>query len=330
MTTALVAKNDPLEQLLQRVDGKYHYPALRFVEFLRESKLPPGEAATWDAYLAGLSKVGAGGRRYSASTYNVRMAAMKSVVREAIKLAPQMSAGQARDFEDHLKGLKSKRKPKPSSYIPDKLMTQAEVQMLIKRVQLPNWGLPTRHLNSKGKKVLNKGEERKPHLWLALMIEFLWETACRVSEMTGVLLTDLKRTNGHYRIRIVGKGDRERFLSVDAILIDKIRKCFGSKTYLFESRNAGQSKVADHRYSRTYVSQQVHTVGMALLGREISAHAFRHSALTHYYKVTKDVLKTQQFAGHADPQVTLAYYVHVANDPVETLGIMQLPQEATA
>jgi integrase len=99
-------------------------------------------------------------------------------------------------------------------------------------------------------------------------------------------------TKGHYRVRIAGKGDRERFLSVDADLIDRIKKHFHSKTYLFESRNVGQGKLEDHRYSRIYVSQEIHTVGWSRVCRGISAHAFRHSALTHYYKATRDVLKT--------------------------------------
>ena len=51
----------------------------------------------------------------------------------------------------------------------------------------------------------------------------------------------------------------------------------------------------------------------------------RHYALIFYYQQTHDLLKTPQLAGHSDSAVTLRLYVHIANDLVETLGIMRLP-----
>ena len=46
---------------------------------------------------------------------------------------------------------------------------------------------------------------------IALMIEFLWETGLRVSEMTGIRLRDMKAAGNVYQIRIMGKGAKERW-----------------------------------------------------------------------------------------------------------------------
>ena len=155
-----------------------------------------------------------------------------------------------------------------------------------------------------------------------------WVTACRVIELTGVLLIDCVRSNNHVVIRLFGKGSKERFATFQADLYKRITEHSGSKTYLFESRNGGKAEEKDYRFSRTFVSQSIASLGWALLHRRVSAHAVRHSTLTFYYQQTHDLLKTQQLAGHSDSAVTARFYVHIANDPVETLGIMQLPGDA--
>ena len=45
---------------------------------------------------------------------------------------------------------------------------------------------------------------------LGLMIEFLFVTGARVSEMTGVRLEDLRTEDGFVAARIVGKGNRSK------------------------------------------------------------------------------------------------------------------------
>lgn len=314
-----ILKSDPLELVLQRVDGKYRYPARRFVEYLQATGSQLGDPTCWDVYLKSLTRVQATGkmrrRRYSAATYNNRLAALKAVVKVALSgSALVISDAQARVVRDRLDELKGRKMPDPASGLPEKLMSAEEVQMLIDQVQLPNWGLR-----------LVRGEPRKPRPDIALMIEFLWETGVRVSEMLNVLLTDCTRTNSHYQVRILGKGSKERFQAVSADLVHRIREQFHGEVYLFESRNQGKGPEPDYRYARTTVSQTIHRIGWTLLRRKISAHALRHSSITHYISITKDLEATQRFAGHSSSATTAAYYVHRTNDPVRTLEIMRLP-----
>ena len=75
----------------------------------------------------------------------------------------------------HLASFESKGSHAPATDIPAKVMSYEEVfQVLIPQVHLPGGGLPPK-----------RGEQRDPRPDLALWMEFLWHTGCRVSQMTG-------------------------------------------------------------------------------------------------------------------------------------------------
>ena len=107
----------------------------------------------------------------------------------------------------------------------------------------------------------------------AAFLRFLWRTGARVSELTGLRLEQCERQGAVVRLRVVGKGNKERFLRVKAALFDQIRETFKGSTYLFETRT-GQA------FSRVYVSTRIHRLAENVLGRKLGAHALRHSFAT--------------------------------------------------
>jgi len=309
MNTLTLVK-DALDAILVGVDDRYRYPARAFVGFLRAEGRSIDDPASWVAYRESLGT-------FAAATQNSYIAAAKACIRYALAAhaaASDITAEQYRFYEDRIKDtLKAKKRPDPVDYVPAKVMTAAEIELLIESCNAEGWGVPGR-IRKGGATSLTR---KHPRPEIALMIEFLWQTAMRVSEMTGIRLRDMKPTGSYYRIRIMGKGGRERWAKPSRDLVERIKAFFKGTTYLFE--HDGQP------YGRVHVSMSIRRVGLAVLGREISAHAVRHSALTHYHKTTHSLEGTRQLAGHRTSAITSAYYVHDPINPVETLSIMELP-----
>ena len=297
---ALAVRADPLDAVLRAVDRKYRYPARRFVGYLRAEALPLGDPQGWRKYLDSLGDL-------SASTYNAYLSALKACVRQALRgAALTMTAPELRVIEDEVAALKGKSKPAPGSYIPDKVCTPEEVVRLIDAANAPRWGVA----------------RNAPRPDIALAIEFLWETGLRISEALSIKLKDMKPMGDVVRIRIMGKGGKERFAKPNRDLVDRIRAHFGGIVYLFEH--------GGHPYNRSHVSIGIHRIGLAVLGRSISAHALRHSIGTFMYKRTHNLVGVQHFLGHTSSTTTAAYYVHDSFDDAEIRGLTALPRAAVA
>jgi len=132
---------------------------------------------------------------------------------------------------------------------------------------------------------------------------FLWVTGCRISEMLGVKLTNCEIQADRVRIRVTGKGKKERFVWIPTVLYRRIVDCFGGATWLFET---GRGKA----YSRSYVSNQIAKLGRHILDRRISAHTFRHSFATRKIKETGKIQAVSEYLGHSNVSITLSLYCH--------------------
>lgn len=134
-------------------------------------------------------------------------------------------------------------------------------------------------------------------------VQFLYATGCRVSEMIGVRLDRCEVSGDSVKVRILGKGRKERFVRIPAELFDFMRATFSGSTYLCETSTG-------HQYTREYVSSQVSRVG-ALIGRDIAAHSLRHSFVTRKVQQFPGKLDAiSRYVGHSSPSITLAMYCH--------------------
>lgn len=134
-------------------------------------------------------------------------------------------------------------------------------------------------------------------------IMFLYSTGCRVSEMTGIRLEQCDVMGATVKIRVMGKGKKERFVRIPSDLFNQVRGIFNGKTYLFETGPGRQ-------YAREYVSSQIKKIGK-IIGREISAHSLRHSFATRKVQQFPGKLDAvSRYLGHSSPSITLAMYCH--------------------
>ena len=139
---------------------------------------------------------------------------------------------------------------------------------------------------------------------------FLYSTGCRVSELCGARLDRCEPLGSTVKIRILGKGKKERFVRIPAELYGFILETFGGTVYLFETSNGKP-------YGREYVSAQIKKIGR-LIGREISAHSLRHSFATRKVQQLPGKLDAvSRYLGHSSPSITLAMYCHSSMSDAE-------------
>ena len=143
-------------------------------------------------------------------------------------------------------------------------------------------------------------------------LRFLWRTGARVSELTGLRLDQCERQGDVVRLRVVGKGNKERFLRIRSRFFGEIRATFQGETYLFET--------SGHRaFSRIYVSERVHKLAQEVLGRRLGAHALRHSFATWTIRRTNKIQAVSTYLGHSSTAITMNFYVHEQLDDDELL-----------
>ena len=136
----------------------------------------------------------------------------------------------------------------------------------------------------------------------ALIFEFLYYSAARISEALGLLLREMKPINGKVEITIHGKGSKDRKGQVPAELIERINAYFAGEIFLFEHNGKP--------YRREYISMCIKRQARKILDREISAHTLRHTRATLIYRETKNFKGIQQLLGHASNATTMNLYVH--------------------
>ena len=235
------------------------------------------------------------GKRYSARSYNVKVAAVKNRIRHILETYPHKYTS-----DDLLKMERILRKVKPKTVNNVKVREGKyapieEIRQLIDTART---------------------RDRK----LAPQIEFLFVTGVRVSEMLNILVSDInmKPRGNQAHIRILGKGRKERTVYCPKKMIQDIMRMYNSERYLFEhySRTAGDVV----QYSRRSVSQRIKACSAASNITEISAHGLRHSYATHLLNDKHvSVRKVADLLGHSSTAITDMIYNGISASPEDAI-----------
>lgn len=146
------------------------------------------------------------------------------------------------------------------------------------------------------------------------LLETLYSTGARVSELVSLSLGDLHASEGV--VRLQGKGKKERIVPIGDLAVEAIR------TYRESLRpsGAGPQRSApvflNHRGGRLTarsVARIVARYSGRLAGGSVSPHTLRHSFATHLLDEGADLRAIQEMLGHASLSTTQKY-THVATD----------------
>ncbi|TGN09781.1 tyrosine-type recombinase/integrase [Leptospira ilyithenensis] len=150
-----------------------------------------------------------------------------------------------------------------------------------------------------------------PPRWKALA-EFFWTTGARVGDLSSIKLRDCRpliEPSGEeilVEIKIVGKGNRTRFIAIPTELYQEIRHAFGGMVYLFETEWHNQMTTSK-------IGKIISKIGIKYLGRRIYPHLFRHTWITAQVKAGWDIGAIAEFAGNS-PEIIARVYLHSSLD----------------
>jgi integrase/recombinase XerD len=145
------------------------------------------------------------------------------------------------------------------------------------------------------------------------IIETLYSCGLRVSELTGLKISNIFQQEGF--IRIVGKGDKERLVPIGAHTLSLINQYItDERVHIAISRKATDIIFLTDR-GKSISRQMVFLIVKKLadnagIKKNISPHTFRHSFATHLLEGGADLRAVQQMLGHASITTT-EIYTHI-------------------
>lgn len=152
------------------------------------------------------------------------------------------------------------------------------------------------------------------------LVEVLYATGVRVSECTGIDLSDIDLDN--QSMRVVGKGNKERHVPLGDAAIQAIRDYLPERSRWLNETKAVTEALFVGRKDRLSVRQVQNIVQR--MGRDgasrsdLHPHALRHTFATHLLDAGADLRSIQSLLGHASLSTTQRY-THVSLDQMKSV-----------
>ena len=191
----------------------------------------------------------------------------------------------------------------------------------VQNINLPKIGdkLPSFLSISEVNKLLNTPDlKKKNSIRDSAMLELLYASGLRVSELINIKLYDINLDAGY--IRVFGKGSKERFVPIGKFAIEKnmsylkhTRKLFLKKRnsdYLFlSSRGNKLTRQGVWKLLKKYVEK-------AKITKNVTPHTLRHSFATHLLEGGADLITVKTMLGHSDISST-QIYTHISKKEIQ-------------
>ncbi len=141
------------------------------------------------------------------------------------------------------------------------------------------------------------------------VLELLYATGLRVSELAGLDLDDIDRSQ--QTVRVLGKGRKERIVPYG-------RRAASALAAYLETRGGAAGPLLPNRRGGRLTVRSLHTIvrrSAALTGitRRVSPHTLRHTFATHLLDAGADLRVIQELLGHSRLSTTQRY-THVGAD----------------
>ena len=170
--------------------------------------------------------------------------------------------------------------------------------------------------------ILDESTRDKDGIRDRLIIEMLYATGVRVSELVNIKYNDIDFNNR--RIRVCGKGNKERIVYYGEYAEDVLKEYMNTHIkndngYVFINSKGGQLTTRGVRYIidniMNRLSVKVH----------VTPHVLRHTFATDMLNNGCDIKVVQELLGHASLQTT-EVYTHVTNERLKEVYYSCFPR----
>lgn len=152
------------------------------------------------------------------------------------------------------------------------------------------------------------------------MLELLYATGLRVSELVGLKTSNINLEAGY--VRTLGKGSKERIVPMGEKAMEAVKEYLSdgrhkmakgtNSPYLFLNfRGRGMTRQGFWKIIKKHGSD-------ALIKKKITPHSIRHSFASHLLEAGADLRSVQVMLGHADISTT-QIYTHVTRERLKEL-----------
>ena len=158
------------------------------------------------------------------------------------------------------------------------------------------------------------------------LLTVMYATGCRTSEVIGLTLGGIHLEEGF--CRVLGKGDKERLVSLNPVAISAL------EAYLEHER----PKLARDDCEEVFVSRSGRSLTREMVwvlvkryaarigaSRQVSPHTLRHSFATHMLAGGAEIRALQELLGHANIRTT-QIYTHVDHSRLKTVHSRHHPR----
>ncbi len=166
----------------------------------------------------------------------------------------------------------------------------------------------------------NNSDKGLKELRLYAMLELLYSTGIRVSELVNIPKTILSKIqlddNKTDIVSIIGKGNKERFIPINKDVKRGLKKYIN---YIKNTNSTGKSK-DKLLFPITRISFYNQLKKLAILSNiqpsKVSPHVFRHSIASHLLSNGADLRIIQQMLGHSNIATT-GIYTHLQDEKLK-------------
>jgi len=160
----------------------------------------------------------------------------------------------------------------------------------------------------------------------ALILELLYSSGIRVSELVNIKISDIDFNNK--RILIFGKGSKERYVMYGSVCANLLND------YLNKSRNLlvkeNNEYLLVNKFGRKITDRAIRliiedVIKQSSLKLKISPHTFRHTFATHLLNEGADLKIVQELLGHENISTT-GIYTHVSNERLRNVYLDSHPR----
>jgi len=158
------------------------------------------------------------------------------------------------------------------------------------------------------------------------ILELLYSTGIRVSEITSIKVKDISLTEKS--IKITGKGNKERIVYFGSKCLELIDKYLKKSRPQLNTKNIDNlflsktGRVINDREIRKIVDDASKIAGIKI---KISPHVLRHTFATHMLSDGADLRSVQELLGHENLSTT-QIYTHISNEKIRNVYLNAHPR----